>query len=86
MRTGCESEEAHEWELVRWRCGLGGTLQRPVLRCTRCAAMRPATEGERAWMELDAHGGEAEAPPSSEPRVPHRFQVTGSLLGLFDRS
>jgi hypothetical protein len=48
--------------------------------------MRPATEGERAWMELDAHGGEAEAPPSSEPRVPHRFQVTGSLLGLFDRS
>ncbi len=53
MRPTCESEEDHGWEVVRWRRGLGGTPNRPVLRCTQCGGLRPATDFERAWMVRD---------------------------------
>jgi len=49
----CCEDEAHEWELVRWRRGLGGTEPHPVLRCTRCGQARPATARERSWMSAD---------------------------------
>jgi len=52
MQSVCD-DDAHEWEVLRWRCGLGQRAQHPVLRCTQCGTLRPATDHERSWMVRD---------------------------------
>ncbi len=52
MRCTCDDED-HEWEVAKWRCGLGQRTRRPVFRCTQCGCMRPASDFERDWMTRD---------------------------------